>query len=414
MSWDVILTLCLLFEVLWIKKVSLVRSLPELTADTDLKPIYGHSALSGFSLEEINALLAKTSAEADSAAMFMQMYSILDHLDFTELALEMQDKALALQQVFRIHNSNVKSDEKTLRLMAFVGRGNLSDNAPLDYITDHCNIQLDLVYILDDLQLPPQIPDHDAVIVALGEKDCHLAVLDFMQSLKSIWPRPWLNDPEHIRLCARDLLYERLKDIPDMIVPITVRVSRRQINLPYHPITIRPINTHSGKGLQRICHANDLEDYLNNNDAKAFYISRFYPTDRTDGLYRKLRIALIDGKPYICHVALSDQWIVHYISAQMHLNADKIAEEKALMETFETNILDHHRITFQRIATAIGLDFVVLDCEITSQNQIIIYEADNRGWIHSTDNETIFPYKKSVMTKAFAAFRDMVLCRMDA
>ena len=230
-----------------------------------------------------------------------------------------------------------------------------------------------------------------------------------MQSLKSIWPRPWLNDPKHIRLCARDLLYERLKDIPDVIVPETLRVSRQQISLPYYPITIRPIDTHSGKGLQRICNTYDLADYLNNNDAEAFYISRFYPTERKDGLYRKLRIALIDGKPYICHVALSDQWIVHYMSAQMHLDADKMAEEKTLMEQFDTAIHSDHGITFQRIAKAIGLDYVVLDCEITSQNQVILYEADNRGWIHATDSETVYPYKKSVMAKAFAAFRNMIL-----
>ena len=386
-------------------------ALPEFIRDMDLTPLYGHAALSGFSSQQIETLLARTSAGPHSATMLMQLYYILDHLDFTDLALEMQDKALLLQRVFRIHNSNKQSDDTPLRLLAFVGRGNLSDNAPLDYITDHCNIQLDLVYLLDDLILPTQVPVHDAVIVALGEKDCHRTVLHFMEELKAVWPKAWLNDPAHIPFCARDLLYDCLKEIPDVIVPETFRIQRQNSGLPFYPATIRPIDTHSGKGLQLIHDTAGLEDYINKSDEQSFYVSRFYQTDREDGLYRKMRIALIDGKPYICHVALSDQWIVHFISAKMHLSQKKLSEEKMLMEQFETKILVRHRETFKQIAIAIGLDFVVLDCEITRNNEIILYEADNRGWIHATDSDAVFPYKKPVMAKTFSAFQKMIISR---
>ena len=377
--------------------------------DMDLKPLHGHAALSGFSADMIKTLLDRTSAEPHSASMFMQMYYILDHLDFTDLALEMQDKALSFQRVFRVRNNNQPSGERPLRLLALVGRGNLSDNAPLDYITDHCNIQLDLLYILDDLHVPAEIPDHDAVIVALGEKDCHLDVLHFLKSIKSAWPKPWLNDPSHITQCARHLIYQRLKDIPNLIVPETIRIQRPCATLPFYPATIRPIDTHSGKGLVLVRDQAELEFFLDNTDTDQFYVSRFYQTERNDGLYRKIRIALIDGKPYICHVALSDQWVVHYISAKMHLNEDKIREEQAIMEQFDRKKFEPLRDTLSEIAQAIGLDYVVLDCEITRDNKIILFEADNRGWIHSTDSETIFPYKKPIMAKAFSAFRSMIM-----
>ena len=380
----------------------------ELIANMDLKPIYGHASLSGFSVVKICELLADTSKQTDSATMYMQLYYILDHLDFSELALEMQDKALALQRIFRIYNNNA-SDQNPIRLLAFVGRGNLSDNTPLDYITDHCNIQLDLVYILDDLTLPPLIPDHDAVIVALGEKNCHKAVLHFIQTLKSKWPKAWLNDPMHILLCARDKLYERLKNIPNLIVPETLRIQRSHIDLPFYPATIRPVDTHSGKGLQLVYNSGEFITYIENSSSEEFYVSRFYKTERKDDLYRKFRIALIAGKPYICHVALSDNWIVHYISAKMYLSTYKMDEEKNLMEQFQTPIFSDLRDTLHHIAIVIGLDFVVLDCEITSQNKIVLYEADNRGWIHATDTDAVYSYKKPIMAKVFEAFRNMVL-----
>jgi len=389
----------------------LVNTVPELITNIDLKPLYGHGALSVLSAEMMQSLLAKTSAEQHSPSMFMQMYYILDHLGFTELALEMQDKALSLQRIYRLTNNNMKPEYPPLRLLALVGRGNLSDNAPLDYITDHCNIRLDLLYVLDDLTLPTQIPDHDAVIVALGEKDDHQVVLNFMQSLKSEWPKPWLNDPTNILFCARDKLPERLKNVPDVIVPETIRINRTYKTLPFYPATIRPVDTHSGKGLQLLRSATEFAVYLESTLDQSFYVSRYYETDREDGLYRKIRIALIGGKPYICHVALSQQWIVHFISAQMHLDMNKMDEEKSIMDKFESDLFASHRETLENIAIALGLDFVVLDCEINNQNKIILFEADNRGWIHATDPDDVFPYKKPVMDKAFSAFRNMVLSK---
>jgi hypothetical protein len=385
-----------------------VPKIPELTSNIDLQPLYGHAALSALSAEMIQSLLARISTEQHSASLFMQMYYILDHLDFTELALEMQDKALSLQHIYRLTNNNMNSEAPPLRLLALVGRGNLSDNAPLDYITDHCNISLDLLYVLDDLTLPKEIPDHDAVIVALGEKDDHQVALNFMQSLKSKWPKPWINDPRNILFCARDKLPERLKNIPDVIVPETIRINRTCKTLPFFPATIRPIDTHSGKGLKLLHNGKEFADYLTTTHGESFYVSRFYETDRDDGLYRKIRIALIEGKPYICHVALSQHWIVHFISAQMHLNMNKMDEEKSIMDKFESDLFASQREAFENIAIALGLEFVVLDCEINNQNKIILFEADNRGWIHATDPDDIFPYKKPVMDKAFTAFRTMV------
>jgi len=143
-------------------------------------------------------------------------------------------------------------------------------------------------------------------------------------------------------------------------------------------------------------------------------VSDFVDCAGADGLYRKLRIALIDGRPYICHLAISAHWIVHYLPAGMEASADKRAEEAALMQGFDTGFAARHQQALQGIATGLGLDYVVIDCAQTRDGRLLLFEADIRGWIHATDPPALFPYKPAVMQRAFDAFRAMLLARAAA
>ncbi len=52
-----------------------------------------------------------------------------------------------------------------------------------------------------------------------------------------------------------------------------------------------------------------------------FFISRFIDYSGKDGLFRKFRVALIDGKPYACHMGVSSNWMIHYVNAGMYEDA---------------------------------------------------------------------------------------------
>jgi hypothetical protein len=133
-----------------------------------------------------------------------------------------------------------------------------------------------------------------------------------------------------------------------------------------------------------------------------------------DGLFRKLRIVLISGEPFICHVAISDHWMVHYLSAGMELSESKRAEEAALMKNFEHGFALRHAAALRDIALRLDLDYVVLDCAETADTRLLLFEVDSRAWIHSTDDVEIFPYKPAVMQKAYDAFRALLWQRMVA
>jgi hypothetical protein len=177
------------------------------------------------------------------------------------------------------------------------------------------------------------------------------------------------------------------------------------------PITMRPIDTQGGEGLQCIHSAAALADYYVAHPAPAYYAAQYVDYQSADCLYRKLRLVLIDGEPYICHMAISSHWMVHYLSAGMSESATKRLEEQRMMEGFEQDFALRYREPLKAIARALQLDYVTIDCAEGPDGQLLVFEADSRGIIHAADPVQVYPYKPAVMQKAFDAFAALLFRR---
>jgi hypothetical protein len=55
------------------------------------------------------------------------------------------------------------------------------------------------------------------------------------------------------------------------------------------------------------------------------------------------------------------------------------------------------------------LDYVVIDCAQAPDGKLLVFEADNRGWVHATDPVDLFRYKQEPMQRVFTAFRAMLI-----
>ena len=148
----------------------------------------------------------------------------------------------------------------------------------------------------------------------------------------------------------------------------------------------------------------ELAAYYADHPAPAYYAAQYVDYQSADGLFRKLRIVLIDGAAYICHMAISDHWMVHYLSAGMAESAEKRLEEQRAMEGFEQGFAARFKEPLAQIARALQLDYVTIDCTQGRDGELLVFEADSRGLIHAADPVHIFPYKPAVMQKAFDAF----------
>jgi hypothetical protein len=285
----------------------------------------------------------------------------------------------------------------------------MSQNAPLDFVLFNQNVQLDYYYVVDADTPFASVPEHDVAILALGESTQHNALHAHIEANRRKWPRPFLNHAPGVMRCARDRLFALLKDDHELKVPCTLRVERRDLKNELPPYLIRPIDTHAGDGFEKIPDLEALAFYLDRHFSDWFYVSEYIDCAMDDGLFRKFRIALIDKQPFICHYAISENWIVHYKSAHMELSLQKRKEEEKFMLEFEDVFLVKHGACLRRVAEKIDLDYVVLDCAESADGRLVLFEADNGAWIHDTDPQEIFPYKSKVMNRAFSAFTQMLL-----
>jgi len=331
--------------------------------------------------------------------------------------LSLQDEALEANQIFRIGGAS----EGALRLLALVAPGDLMTNTPLDFLTNHLNVRLDLLYLLPDRPLPAVLPDHDVAFFAVGEADP--PETERLRRLYARWPRPVLNDPNFLPVLERDTLSQVFAGVPGLCSPKAIAVSRQALeaHVQYgasilgfdtqdevYPCLIRPLASHAGTGLARLDSPADLDKYLYFSFGQRFFLTAFEDYSGTDGLFRKSRVAFIDRQPFLCHMAVSGNWMVHYLNAGMTESAEKRAEEASAMQAFDHGFARRHAAAFDALHERLGFDYYSIDCAETPDGRLLVFEADTAAIIHLMDPPDLFPYKQATMHRVFAAFEAML------
>jgi hypothetical protein len=305
-----------------------------------------------------------------------------------------------------------------------MGPGDLMSNAPLEFPVENSDIAMEMIYLLPDRAFPAvsQLPEHDVAFVAVGESDRNQPLLKRVSQYVSNWPRPVLNMPDRLALLSRNASWELLRSAPGVQMPAPVRVDRSMLTsiaegttaigdvLPGggFPIVVRPVDTHAGQGLVKFDAAGGIVDYLRDQPEPVFYVARFVDYRSADGLFRKYRIVLIEGRPYICHMGIADHWMVHYVKAGMSTSEAKRDEEARFMANFDEDFAVRHQQAFREINQCMGLDYLGIDCAETQDGKLLVFEVESSMVVHAMDSQETFPYKRPQMRKVFAAFRAML------
>ena len=177
------------------------------------------------------------------------------------------------------------------------------------------------------------------------------------------------------------------------------------------PLIVRPVGSHAGFGLSKIDDQAALSVYLSTRSEDEFFLSRFVDYASPDGLFRKYRIVLVDGRPYACHMAIADEWKVWYLNADMALSASHRLEEGLFMQDFDTAFAARHAAALREMANRVGLDYVTIDCAETKNGALLVFEADNTAIVHDMDPPSVYPYKPAQMQNIFQAFQAMLYRR---
>lgn len=361
-------------------------------------------------------LLDRFTAHPTDAAALMDMSVILQTTGQRSNGLELQRMALKLRHCY----ASAHGSGDGTKVLAFVAEGDFMANTPIDFLMEGSNAVLTLYYV--DGQTPDlrDVPEHDVAFIAIGESEANAPALANLERLLDGWRGPIMNgNPPGIAALTRDRVAAMFANVASILAPATVRADRDSLHqlaqaqiglsalLPNEsfPIIARPYGSHAGEGLEKIDSPAEVQAYLEKRSEQQFYLAPFVDYAGPDGFFRKQRIAVIDGRPFASHLAVSKHWIVHYLNSGMQENNSWRAEEASWMQGFDGNFAVRHATAFDALARKIGLDYFVIDCAEMPDGRLLLFEAQVAMIVHAMDATGIFSYKLQAMQKLFNAFQ---------
>ena len=262
------------------------------------------------------------------------------------------------------------------------------------------------------------LPPFDLVFNAVASPDLGAPYLAAAAALCAQIDRPVLNPPDRVRLTRRDLVPGLLAGIPGLAVPETRIAERAELlalaagDRPWQqPLLVRPLGTHGGVDLTRIESAADLVAYLQAIPVAEHYVSTFWDYRDADGYYRKYRFIFVDRKVFPYHLAIARDWLVHYWRANMDETDGLKREEESFLADYEVLFDGPRGEAVREVARRLDLDYAGMDCGLTADGRVLMFEANASMLTHLDDSREGYPYKHRYVPRIFDAMGELVLRR---
>lgn len=365
-----------------------------------------HAALANVCSRQDRTLLAiqsyRRSLDIDPRADVALALSELLY-NVGEYAASDQYRAYALSRQ-RLYPAGPRSTGAACRVLVLNAPAAWAQNTPLEFMVDPHAAALHRLYLTGDPL--PELPPYDVVFNAIGEAErAHDALAAAERFIASQDARV-VNRPGNLWKTARPHLAGALANVSGCFVPRTRRITRTELSSSAEfPLLARPIDTHAGRGLERLDDAAARNAYLTVQADDRFDVVPFIDYRSPDGYYRKYRIVLVQGKPYPYHLAISSEWMVHYIKTPT-ASVGWMREEEERFLRDPASVFPHWERTFTEIAQAIGLDYFGVDCSLLGNGSVLVFEADAALLVHC--REPADSYKHRYVPEIFRAVEAML------
>ena len=255
-----------------------------------------------------------------------------------------------------------------------------------------------------------QLPDYDLVFNAIGNPDMteHSAqpVADFLKHCN----KPVLNSPEAVARTPRHLMSQLFGDIEGLVIPAVWRVQQQGdwfINPDFQfPALARPLASHGGEGVCLVQNASELAKVPLDRSG-SIYLCAYYDYRSADGYFRKYRIIFVDRKPYPYHLAISEEWMVHYETANMSVPWKLLEEERFLQDP--AKVLGAQGMALiAAIGQRMDLDYGGVDFSILPDGRLLLFEANATMLVHPEEDHEELKFKNPYVQKIFDAFSELL------
>ena len=336
----------------------------------------------------------------------------LEALGDDEGAARERARAVKIQRVIPEVFSGVEKAADIL-MVAVASYGNL----PNEFLVDRRRYGRATYYPPDPSEAVEPPPPCALIFNMIADPDMAEAGLRAAQAFIDAAGKPFLNNPAAVLRTKRHLIPDLLAGVPHVLAPRTISVQRTALiaggeagltALTPFPMLMRPAGSHGGENLELITDFAAAEAYLAANQEEALYLTPYVDYRSDDGYFRKYRILFVDREVYPLHLCVDDKWKVHYYTSLMRERQWMRDEEERLLadirNAFPPPLLEAAR----EIARRLDLDYAGMDCAITPQGDLLVFEANANMLAHLNDPIEMFPYKHKYVPRVRDAFDAMV------
>ena len=267
------------------------------------------------------------------------------------------------------------------------------------------------------------LPAHALVFNAIGDADLAGPALAAAERVLARTRAPVVNPPRVVRETGRLAVARRLAPLPDVIAATVASVPKSVLatsdiaaRLAHHglgfPVLLRTPGFHTGQHFVRVDHAMGFGAALAELPGDALLAIEFLDARGADGLSRKYRVMIVDGRLYPLHLAASPDWKVHYVTSAMAERPDLRDEEAAFLADMPRVLGTRAMTALDAIARTLALDYGGIDFALAPDGRVILFEANATMVVNPPDADPRWDYRRASVTRVLDAVRAMLMARV--
>jgi tetratricopeptide (TPR) repeat protein len=264
------------------------------------------------------------------------------------------------------------------------------------------------------------LPEHQVVFNAIGDADLCKQALDRAVTLMDRTFASVINAPAAVLGTGRAANARRLSDIPGVIAPRIANFSRQELTggdaaeaLARRgfqcPVLLRAPGFHNGRHFLLVERADRLAAAVAELPGEEITAIEYLEARGPDGCHRKYRVMMIGGWLYPLHLAISSNWKIHYVTADMAENPAHRAEEARFLEDLPGVLGPRAMAALAEIQKAMGLDYAGIDFGLNAQGDVLLFEANATMTVLPPDKDRRWDYRRTAIQRVENAVRRMLI-----
>jgi glutathione synthase/RimK-type ligase-like ATP-grasp enzyme len=318
------------------------------------------------------------------------------------------------RQGFRGHAVSTlpyRGDKPPIPLLQLVSSG--GGNIPSALFLDDTSF-LTSVVVADYYDSSTPLPPHRLIFNAIGDADLCGPALEAATRIIAGAKVPVINDPNAVMRTGRSGNAERLCGIEGVRTARTNAITREGLAGTHgprllaelgfaFPLLLRSPGYHTGRNFVLVESAAGLSAAAAELPGEELLAIEYLDARGSDGSARKFRVMMIDGRLHPLHLAISQNWKVHYFTSDMADRPTHRAEEAKFLEDMPAVLGPKAMRALGAIQAALGLDYAGIDFGLSPDGDLLPFEANATMVIAKPNDDERWAYRRKSIDAAVEA-----------